>query len=117
MVFRSIYKLFLDVVLVFEPQRQRSTSSKREIAKAWIDQTAVKIGDKMPGGVEINLLCWLNFTTLYNMMADDLGKQEEPLVCYSLFCSIMKTDFPDVKIPRVCDDSLYIYAEPLIIKK
>lgn len=100
---KDMYKLFLNGLLVLEPHRPRTISTKREIAKAWVHQIAIKIGDKMPGGVEIHLPCWLNNKILYEMMKDDLGKQEEStFVSYSLFCTIMSTDFPDVKIPKVC---------------
>lgn len=70
----------------------------------------------MPGGVEIHLPCWLNYKTLYGMMKDDLGKQKESaLVSYSLFCSIMNTDFPDVKIPKVCDYFTYHIRKSLAL--
>ncbi|XP_068675637.1 uncharacterized protein [Montipora foliosa] len=72
---------------------------KTNVSKAWMKLLFSRIGDKMPDSLAINLPSYLDYRILYGWMKQDLTGEE--MICYSQFCRIMNSDFPDVSIPKV----------------
>lgn len=87
---------------VASPEKKKRRT-KSFVAKAWMNSTFKKIGDKMPDNVRIHLPCYLDYRILYQYMVVDLAAVGDDIISYSQFCKMMKTDFKDVSIPNVSD--------------
>ena len=69
---------------------------------AWMTQYFDKIGDKRPDKHGIYLPTCLTVKKIYNIMVEDLFNCDEAAaICYSSFCTIFKSDFKNVTIPKV----------------
>ena len=78
-----------------------NTTRRTEIAMAWMKSFFSRVGDRMPDGVELHLPSYLNFKMLHAFMIEDLTKVNDDVISYTQFVNLMKTKFPDVRIPKV----------------
>ncbi|XP_068753053.1 uncharacterized protein [Montipora capricornis] len=93
-------KSIMNCVLTYDLEnRFRGQRHKTNVSKAWMKLLFSRIGDKMPDSLAINLPSYLDYRILYGWMKQDLTGEE--MICYSQFCRIMNSDFPDVSIPKV----------------
>ena len=87
---------------------KKKRKTKTYIAKAWMESSFQKMGDKMPDSPIIHLPCYLDFRIFYRHMVDDLSVVGDPVILYPQFSKMMKHDFPDVSIPRVGYSYIYL---------
>ena len=93
-------KSIMNCVLTYDLENHfRGQRHKTNVSKAWMKLLFSRIGDKMPDSLAINLPSYLDYRILYGWMKQDLTGEE--MICYSQFCRIMNSDFPDVSIPKV----------------
>jgi hypothetical protein len=109
-------KLFHNMMTLYKSGRwavaspyKKKRKTKTFIAKAWMESTFTKIGDKMPDNVRITLPCYLDYRILYRYMVEDLNTVGDDIISYSQFCKMMKTDFKDVSIPKVTIIDILLY--------
>ena len=88
-------------VFILERKLSSSRLQKTDIAVPCMNQLFHHVGDIMPDGVAINLPSYFNFKLLHKYMSEDLVKNSDPIISYTQFVQIMKSDFPDVQIPKV----------------
>lgn len=100
----DVVKCFLNGLVVYENENQYNPVGQRHktsVAKAWMQLSFSRIGDKMPDTLVINLPSYLDNRILYGYLKDDLTQLGEQVISYSQFCRILNLDFPDVLIPKV----------------
>ena len=105
----EVMKSSLNGLVIYENKKQQNAVGQRHktsVAKAWMQMTFSRIGDKMPDSLVINLPSYLDNCIIYGYLKDDLTEHGEEVICYSQFCRIMKKDFSDVLIPPVTSCSL-----------
>lgn len=69
-------KAFLDGVVTFDRgSRPNSQRHKTNVAKAWMTLFFIRIGDKMPDTLAINLPSYLDHRIIYGYLTDDLKKK------------------------------------------
>ena len=91
----------------FLPTTDHPRQAKTLQTIAWMKQYFDRIGDKRPDKHGIFLPTCLTVKKLYNIMVEELfSNDEEAAICYSNFCTIFKSDFKNVTIPKVSIISL-----------
>ena len=70
-------------------------------AIAWMDSYFQKVGDKRPDMDWIYLPTCLTKGKVYEIMIDELFKDETKGISYAKFCQIFNEDFKNVSIPKV----------------
>lgn len=104
--FATVKKKFLMGVVAAEhgllgmPQSHRGCERIRLIS--WLHTFIEKVGDKLPMSDEKHLPSCLTKADVYSLASDDLTQGGLACCKISTFYEIWKTDFPNVKIPKVC---------------
>lgn len=78
---------------------------------AWLRSFTDKLGDRMPMSDEIHLPSCLTKADVYELAVDDLmqgGDTHCPSI--SIFYEVWRSQFPHVKIPKVCIAMQMTYA-------
>ena len=102
--FTVLLKKFQAGVLV----AQHGQSGQSQISDAtlrctsWLRSFVNKIGDHMPMSKDVHLPSCLTKTDVYDIACDDLTEDEMQCCSKSSFYRVWCTEFPHVKIPKVC---------------
>lgn len=101
--FKAIKARFLDGVVIAEHGRYGTsclTDSTIRVV-SWLRSFFHKIGDRMPTKEQIHLPSCLTRADVYALAVDDLTQGGLQCCKRSTFYDVWKTNFPNVKIPKV----------------
>ena len=102
--FTAVKKKFLSGVILAEHGlrgiRRSSCAQIRLIS--WLRTFIHKVGDKLPMSDEIHLPSCLTKGDVYALAVDDLTQGGLECSGMSTFYEVWKSEFPNVKIPKVC---------------
>ena len=104
--FATVKKKFLAGVVTAEhgllgvPQSHRACERIRLVS--WLRIFVEKVGDKLPMSDDIHLPSCLTKGDVYTLASDDLTQGGLSCCKISTFYDIWKSEFPNVKIPKVC---------------
>lgn len=114
-MFKRTFQFFSEGFVVFETETDGKLSAKSMAAKSWMKLHFSRIGDIMPDSLTIHLPSYLDCRMLHNYMKSDFEKQGEECISYSQFCSLFKSHFPDVRIPKVCLQLVPVFRNRLTL--
>lgn len=103
--FAAIKTKFLNGVLRAEHGRfgRSETSDVSVRVISWLRIFVEKVGDRMPTSMAIHLPSCLTKSDVFALATDELSQGGLKCCKLSTFYEIWKREFPNVKIPRVCN--------------
>lgn len=101
--FSVIKAKFEQGVILTEHGRLGKSEQRNESIRvvSWLRNFVNKVGDRMPSSSEIHLPACLTKTDVYLLATEDLSQGGLKICGVSTFYNIWKSNFPNVKIPKV----------------
>ena len=101
--FYEIRKSYKDGSLAIEkvsvPTKRRSKTYE---AISWMTRYFRQVGDQLPDRMAVHLPSFLTSSAIYERMKEDFDAGGHSLISRSHFCSLWKSEFSHVSIPKVC---------------